>query len=292
MTTAATVTHSTKAINGIDMHVVEAGDPSAQPIVLLHGFPEFWYGWHDYIEPFAAAGYHVLVPDQRGYNLTSKPAHVKDYAIGNLVEDIAALIRATGRTDAIVVGHDWGAGVAWMMAILHPELVQKLAILNVPHPAVMLANLTRNPRQMLRSWYIFLFQIPGLPERLVGNRTMLKNLQAASRPGAFTDADLDLYWQAWQQPGAMTAMINWYRAFLRFQPKLPADIRVHQPTRIIWGAQDIALGVNMAHESVAWCDNVQLDVIETATHFVQHDEPERVKALLLEFAGSPVPTPA
>jgi pimeloyl-ACP methyl ester carboxylesterase len=272
--------------NGVALHVADAGDAANPLVVLLHGFPEFWYGWRHQIPYLAARGYHVIAPDQRGYNLSEKPAGLDAYALDTLADDIAGLIVALGREHAYVVGHDWGAAVAWHLALRHPARVRKLAILNVPHPHVMRRTLANNPAQMLRSWYIGFFQLPGLPELLLTGGDAqggIAILQRTSNPGSFTDSDVPRYIRAWKQPGAATAMLNWYRSIVQRPVALPADIRVHQPVMIIWGRNDVALTPQMAHESVALCDDARLIVFEDATHWVQHDKAHEVNVLLEDF---------
>ncbi|MFO7321533.1 MAG: alpha/beta hydrolase [Chloroflexota bacterium] len=278
------------ATNGVTLHVVQSGPEDGPLVLLLHGFPEFWYGWRHQIQPLAQAGFRVWAPDQRGYNLSDKPRGLDAYRLDTLALDIVGLIDAAGRDRAIVVGHDWGAVVAWWLALHHAERLHKLVILNVPHPVVMQRALRSRPRQMLRSLYAAFFQLPSLPEYLIlrdncrgGKQALLKT----SRPGTFSEADLEPYCRAWTQPGAMTSMLNWYRALVRRRPEMPAQPNVGIPTRIIWGAQDFALSREMAPESAALCDNGQLVMIEEATHWVQHEEPARVNALLLDFLGSP-----
>src|SRR6266850_1305563 len=148
------------------LHAVAAGPTDGPVVVLLHGFPEFWYGWRRQIEPLAAAGFRVIVPDQRGYNLSSKPAGVAAYALTKLVSDVIAIAEQLGKEKIFLAGHDWGAAVAWNTTLLHPQRVAKLAVLNVPHPSVMRKFLSTRPRQILRSWYMFFFQLPWLPEAL------------------------------------------------------------------------------------------------------------------------------
>ena len=144
---------------GVCLHAVAAGPHDGPLVILLHGFPEFWYSWHKQIEPLANAGFRVVAPDQRGYNVSSKPTEIADYAVGNLVADVIAIADQLGREKFFLAGHDWGAAVAWATALQHPQRVKKLAILNVPHPAVFQRTLRHNPRQMLRSWYMAFFQI-------------------------------------------------------------------------------------------------------------------------------------
>jgi pimeloyl-ACP methyl ester carboxylesterase len=272
--------------NSITLHVMAAGPVEGPLVVLLHGFPEFWYGWRRQIPALAAAGYRVLVPDQRGYNRSDKPRGLRAYRTNVLAADIVGLLDAAGREQAAIIGHDWGAMVAWVLALEHPDRVARLAILNVPHPAVMEDNLRHNTRQRVRSLYAAFFQLPGLPEWLLraGNwRVLTEGMRRSARAGSFTAADLRRYRAAWARPGAITAMLNWYRAALRRPPPRAADPRVHVPTLMIWGAGDQALGREMAPQSIALCDDGRLHVIEDATHWVQHDAADRVNALLLDF---------
>ena len=272
--------------NGITLHVAQAGPADGDLVILLHGFPEFWYGWKAQINFLAAHGYRVWAPDQRGYNLSDKPSGIDAYRISELVADVIGLIDAAGADRVYLVGHDWGAAVAWGVALAHPDRLKKLVILNVPHPKVMIETLRNNPRQMLKSWYMGFFQIPLLPEALLlagGASVAAQFLLASSHPRTFSDADITQYIRAWQQPGAMRSMINWYRAVVQRQPDLTGNQRVTVPTLIIWGKQDVALTAEMAQASLAYCDKARLVYFDKATHWVQHDEPEQVNALLAEF---------
>ena len=267
----------------VRLHVVQAGPADGPLLILLHGFPEFWYGWKRQIEPLAQAGYRVWVPDQRGYNLSDKPTGLDGYSIDQLAADVIGLIDAAGQEKAIVVGHDWGAAVAWWVAIKHPERIERLVVLNVPHPAVMKRFVSRSLGQMLRSWYIGFFQLPWLPERLVRARNwaaLVRTMRGSSRPGTFSDADLIQYRTAWSQPGAITAMINWYRAALRRLPARSTSARVTVPTLLIWGTRDRFLKREMAQPSIDRCDNGRVVFLEKATHWVQHEEAERVTELI------------
>ena len=269
----------------VSLQAVAVGPHDRPVIVLLHGFPEFWYGWRRQIEPLAAAGFRVIVPDQRGYNLSGKPDGVSAYALTELVSDVIAIADQLGREKIFLAGHDWGAAVAWSAALLHPQRIAKLAVLNVPHPSVMRKFLTRRPHQFLRSWYMFFFQLPWLPEAVfsafnfrIGSRALL----GSSRPGAFSDEDLAQYRAAWSQLGALTGMINWYRALFRARVKFPDKI-VRVPTRILWGERDAFLLAEMAHESLRYCTNAELFTFANATHWLQHEEPARVSELLIDF---------
>jgi len=272
--------------NGVRLHTILAGPKDGRLVVLLHGFPEFWYGWRRQIDALTAAGYRVAVPDQRGYNTSDKPPGVVAYGIDTLAADAVGSFDALGRERGVLVGHDWGAAVTWWAALRYPERIERMAILNVPHPIVMRAQMKKNLRQLMRSWYMFFFQLPKLPEAMFRSGKFSRtaaSLKNSSRPGTFTDEDLAKYRAAWGEPGAVTGMINWYRALMRVQPGRLASVRVRVPTLMIWGAKDRFLGRELAQPSIDLCDQGRLEFIEEATHWVQHEEPERVNRLLLEF---------
>ena len=284
MTTA--LHHTTIATNGVNLHVVQAGPDDGPLVILLHGFPEFWYGWRAQIDYLAAKGFRVWAPDQRGYNLSDKPPDIAAYNQPVIADDVAGLIAASGRDKVLLVGHDWGASVAWWTAMKYPDKLDKLVIMNVPHPIVIARTIGKDLGQTLKSWYIFFFQIPWLPEMLsrVGNwNGLVRSLQRAMKPGTFTEADWAAYRKAWSQPGAFTAMVNWYRAAAKLRPKLPPDRIVHVPTRIIWGAKDIALIRAAAQMSMEFVADGDLIYIEEAGHFVQHEAPDQVNQLIEEF---------
>ena len=269
----------------VELHAVAAGPPDGPVVLLLHGFPEFWYSWRNQIAPLAAAGFRVIVPDQRGYNTSSKPRGARSYALSHLISDVLAIADQLGQARIFLAGHDWGAAVAWSVALLHPQRVAKLAILNVPHPSVMRRFLKTNRRQLRRSWYMFFFQLPWLPEAAFSAfhfRLGVRSLVRSSRPGTFSSEDLALYRAAWSQPGALTAMINWYRAAFRFRSKFP-DSTVHVPTRILWGERDAFLLSEMAHDSLRYCDTAELYTFANASHWLQHEEPARVSELFIDF---------
>jgi pimeloyl-ACP methyl ester carboxylesterase len=253
--------------------------------VLLHGFPEFWYAWRNQLEALAAAGFRVVAPDQRGYNLSSKPEGVASYGAGKLVEDVATLIRDRGEEKAFVVGHDWGAGVAWSLAMAHPEMVERLVVLNGPHPERLLHELRTSPVQWIRSWYMFFFQLPALPEavsQLDHYAFLLKPLrEEPTRPGAFTREDLARYVEAYARPGALTAMINWYRAILR--AKAPEIRRTEVPVLVLWGENDRHLDRAIATPSPELVPDARVVFVPNATHWVQHDAPETVNSELIAF---------
>jgi len=277
-------------VGDVTLHVVEAGPEDGPLAILLHGFPEYWYGWRGQIAPLAEAGFRVVVPDQRGYNRSDKPRGVGSYRIDRLAGDVEGLIRALGRESACVAGHDWGAAVAWWLGITAPERIDRLAILNVPHPAVMRRNLWANWAQMRKSWYIYFFQLPFLPEWTYSRNDWqmgARSLLGTSRKGTFGRADLERYKEAWgRDGGAIRTMIHWYRAALRRPVRTPADVRVTIPTKILWGEQDRFLGKEMVEPSLALCDQGEVQWFPQASHWLQHEEPDQVAQSLIEhFQG-------
>lgn len=276
----------TLAANGQVFHALAAGPVDGPLVMLLHGFPETARGWQRQIPPLAAAGFRVVAPDQRGIGLSSKPEGVAAYRIDHLAADVVGLVRALGRERAQVVGHDWGGAVTWHLAIHHADVVERVAILDAPHPAVFGDYLRRHPSQRLKSWYMLFFQLPWLPEVLLragGFERLVRALESSSRPGTFTPDDLAAYRAAWAQPGALTGMLNWYRA-LRLGRQVPrVDAPVAIPVRLLWGDRDQALEPGLADASIARCAHGEVTHFPEATHWLQHEEPERVTALLLAF---------
>jgi pimeloyl-ACP methyl ester carboxylesterase len=269
---------------GIRLHYVEAG--SGPLVILLHGFPEFWYSWRHQIGPLAEAGYRVVAPDMRGYDLSDRPQGWRSYDAGLIADDISGLIKSLGEEQAYLVGHDWGAAIAYTVAMTHPEVVRRLAILNVPHTARMIEGF-RTLKQLRKSWYMLFFQIPKLPEYLISRDdfSFAKRSLRSDSKDAFTDEDLERYVEAWSQPGALTGMINYYRAALRRSPrKALAHLRpIPASTLVIWGMRDRHLGSELAVPAPEWVPDVRFEPIPDATHWVQHDAPERVTELLLGF---------
>jgi pimeloyl-ACP methyl ester carboxylesterase len=269
---------------GVRLHVAEAGE--GPPVILVHGFPEFWYSWRWQIPALAEAGFHVLAPDMRGYNLSDKPRGVAAYRLPLLTRDIARLVEECGVERACVVGHDWGAVVAWSFAMGYHDRLERLAILNVPHPVTFARGL-RSPRQLLRSWYVFFFQIPGLPELLArsGNYRLLRNaLRASLRRGSFSPQDVERYVEVLARPGALTSSINYYRALERGRrANIRAVRRVDRPVLVVWGEQDAYLGKELADPPREWVPDVRVVRLPSASHWVQNDEPKRVNQLLIDF---------
>ncbi len=268
-------------VGDVELHYVEAGDGPL--VVLLHGFPEFWYGWREQIAPLVDAGFRVVAPDLRGYNLSSKPDGYTDYTADKMADDIDGLIRELGAESAMVVGHDWGGSVAWTLAMNHPEVVERLAILNAAHPRKLNEGL-RSPRQLLRSWYFFFFQFLKWPEHHARARSwrFFKRFLRDARP-AYTDDELGRYVEAWSEPGASKAMVDYYRAAVRLGSKQKV-LPISAPTLVIWGEGDRYLGPKLAephHDDVPNLDRVER--LPDASHWVHHDEAERVNELLVDF---------
>ena len=271
--------------NGQRFHALAAGPVDGPLVVLLHGFPETSHGWAKQIAPLAEAGLRVVAPDQRGVGRSSKPTGVAAYRIDVLAADIVALVEALGRERARIVGHDWGGAVAWFLAAHHADVVERCVVMDAPHPAVFSQYLRRHPSQWFKSWYMAFFQLPRLPEamlRAADFKRLANALVATSRPGAFTPDDLAAYRAAWSQPGALTGMLNWYRA-LRLGKQAPQRARVAVPVRLMWGDRDTALEPGLADASIARCDAGEVFHFPDATHWLAREEPERVTALLLGF---------
>jgi pimeloyl-ACP methyl ester carboxylesterase len=228
----------------------------------------------------------------RGYNLSDKPKGVGSYALEGLARDVERLIAALGEERAAIVGHDWGGIVAWAVAILHPGRVERLAILNVPHPERFSRGL-RTPRQLLKSSYAFFFQLPWLPERVLRAggfaivRYVLRNDPV--RPGTFGEDDIDRYVEALSRPGALTAAINYYRALARRAPVLARTLRrrIEAPVMVIWGQRDLFLVPELAAPDPALVPDARVRRLPDASHWVHQDSPERVNALLLDFLEDP-----
>jgi pimeloyl-ACP methyl ester carboxylesterase len=277
--------HREAVVNGVRLHYAEAG--AGPTVVLLHGFPEFWYSWRKQIPALAAAGFRVLAPDLRGYNLSDKPAGVHAYRMELLTADVAGLIAHVGGGPAAVVGHDWGGAVAWMMPLRHPESVSRLAILNAPHPAAFVRAL-RTWEQLTRSWYMFFFQLPWLPEEVLRSRGYAfldRALLHDARPGAFSPEDVRLYRRALGRPGALTAALNYYRAAFRGLSRRArrADRLITVPVLTVWGDRDRYLGPGLTEGVGRWVPNLTTHHLPDASHWVQNDAPEEVNRLLIDF---------
>jgi pimeloyl-ACP methyl ester carboxylesterase len=268
-------------IADVSIHYVEEGEGPL--VVMLHGFPEFWYSWRKQIPALAAGGYRVIAPDLRGYGDSSKPRGVEPYKITAIVQDVAGLIVQNGGS-CILVGHDWGGVVAWLLPMLHPELVERLVVMNSAHPVPLRRELKRSLNQKLRFTYAAFFQLPVLPElflRLFGKFLM-------RRLAGFSEEDVRTYADAWRKPGALTGMLNYYRAMRRHSRELRSVIRkIDVPTMLVWGDRDPVFRIETTRDFGEWVPDLRVEHIETAGHFVQTDAAKRVNELLLDFLRSP-----
>lgn len=281
------ITHRRIPLGDVTLHVAEAGEPGAPLVLLLHGFPEFWYGWRHQLPALAAAGFHVVAPDLRGYNESDRPARVRDYRIELLARDVARLVDALGHERAHVVGHDWGGGVAWAFACRYPERLDRLVVVNAVHPVRALAA-WRMPRQWLRSSYMLFFQLPWLPERVnaaFGCWLPRRGLERDPlRPDAFTADDIARYLAAWSQPGAWRGGISYYRAAFRGGRRFWRVFRrpIPHPTLVIWGEHDRFQLPELASPPAALVPNCRVARL-AASHWVPADAPEEVNRLLVSF---------
>jgi pimeloyl-ACP methyl ester carboxylesterase len=285
--------HGYAAVNGIRLHYVLNG--SGKLILFVHGFPEFWYAWKDQLAEFGRDHCAVAL-DMRGYNLSDKPEAVDQYAIKHLVEDLRGLARSLGHERFIVVAHDWGGAVAWTLAINHPESVEKLIIVNAPHPAVFARELTVSPAQQRASRYMLAFRSRTTEAALSANNyAALVGIVMGEglKRGFFSEADRDAYIAAWSQPGALTGGLNYYRASRvgpptgeerarTFEPGAKS-MQVRVPTLVIWGEKDVALTLGNLEGLDAYVPDLTIKRIPDGTHWVVHEKPELVNGYIREF---------
>src|SRR6266849_6321100 len=287
----AAIRHDYAQIGDVRLHYAECGRGNDRLVILLHGFPEFWYSWRHQL-PVLGKQYHVVAPDMRGYNLSDKPPRVEDYRIEFLIGDVLGLLKHFGKPQAAIVAHDWGAGVAWAVAQRHPELVSKLAALQVPMPVAWRDNMTL--RQFLSSWYMFFFQLPRVPEWWASRKHFARiermYRETIVRPGAFTDEDIAAYKDALRQPGALTSSINYYRAnlfrslFRGTETPKDSDGRIRVPTLFIYGEQDIAVIPSTVRDLGRFIDAPYRELrIPDSGHWVQNEAVDEVNGALLEF---------
>jgi epoxide hydrolase 4 len=293
------IRHEYAEVNGVRLHYAAAGE-GKKLILFLHGFPEFWYAWRKQLVDFGR-DFLAVAPDMRGYNLSSKPSEVEKYDIRLLVSDVVALIRHFGREWCCLVGHDWGGAVAWGVAIAVPQVVQKLVIINAPHPATFERELRENPAQQQASQYMLLFRSPEAEGMLSANSYAVIQesvLGDGLRRGVFSEVDREAYLEAWSQPGALTGGLNYYRAaqvgppsgtgssesFVR-RSQLPS-VEVTTPTMVIWGEKDPYILTGNLQGLEKYVPNVRIERMPDATHWVVHEKPELVTALIREFVGA------
>ena len=287
------LTHNYAEVNGVRLHYVAAGQG---PLILfLHGFPEFWYEWKKQLPEFGK-DHLAVAPDMRGYNLSAKPEPLDQYRMKHLVEDVRALAEHLGHKKFVLVGHDWGGAVAWAFALAHPECLDKLIIINAPHPGIFVRELRDNPAQQKASEYMLMFRGPEAEQKLTGNNCDLLSrllLRDLLNRGAFTEDDRKAYLDAWTQPGAITGGLNYYRAN-RAGPSAagespasfavdPAMLTVRVPVLVIWGEKDTALLVHNLDGLDQFVPDLTIRRIPDATHWVIHEKPAEVNGYIRDF---------
>jgi pimeloyl-ACP methyl ester carboxylesterase len=274
-------------VNGAEMYYVEKG--SGPLVLLLHGFPETWWTWRYQLDALAAAGFRVVAPDLRGYDENEKRG---PYDPETLTADVRAWIEHLGEKRARVVGHDWGGAIAWQFAASHPSFCDRVTVINCPHPKLMVRALKKDPAQRKRSWYMFFFQLPWLPERYLRKPGGLAEMYRRMAPGSghFGEEEIAPFVAALNRPGAATAAVNYYRALLRLvltnaTEHLPS--RVEAPAMLVWGVNDLALGFDsLVPGTERYVPRLRVEKIETGGHFVHAEQPERVNPLLIDFLKS------
>jgi pimeloyl-ACP methyl ester carboxylesterase len=283
------IEHGFVNVNGIRMHFVAQGE--GELLILLHGFPDFWYVWRFQI-PALAKHYRVIAPDLRGYNRTDKPGDVNEYKLNILADDIRGLINGLGVEQANIVGHDWGGVIAWSLAAFNPKIAKKLVILNAPHPNAYTAKTKDSLRQLQMSWYVFFFQTPSTPEIVLSRNdfSFLKNMVQRSfiNKRILGEEDFKAYVKAWSSPGALTAALNYYRANMNpsilFSEKQVEFPKIQSPTLVIWGEQDVALSKKMIENTVDFIDaQYHIRYFPNCGHWVQLEAPEQVNKCILDF---------
>jgi epoxide hydrolase 4 len=277
-----TLEHRFADVNGVRLHFVSAG--AGKLIVFLHGFPHFWYQWHPQLAEFSK-DHHVVAPDMRGYNWSSKPPAVEQYRIEYLVEDVRALTEHLGHKQFVLVGHDWGGVVAWAFALAHPRVLDKLVILNAPHPVLLARELAENPAQQAASQYARSYRSPGAAEMLRANnyeRLVTSVLADGIQAGWLSEADRQAYLEAWSQPGALTSALNYYRA----APVMPPPAHhapLEVPTLLIWGLKDPYLLAGNLSGIGKLVPQVTVQLLPDTSHWVNREKPREVNTFIREF---------
>ncbi|MBW1686054.1 MAG: alpha/beta hydrolase [Deltaproteobacteria bacterium] len=290
------LSHRFVEANGLRFHVAECGT-GERLALCLHGFPELGYSWRHQMPLLARLGYRVWAPDLRGYGQSERPPRRRDYDIEILMDDVAGLIDASGARQTLLIAHDWGGVIGWLFAIRRLRPLERLVMMNIPHPVPFLRAL-RTAKQLRSSWYVLFFQLPWLPEKLLGARgaqaigDMLR--RTSCHPERLSDEDLEVFRKAAAQPGALTAMLNYYRMLVRG----PGARRQHAlgypvidtPTLMIWGEEDVALSKETTHGTERYVADLTLRYLPGVSHWVQQDDPEAVNAILEAWlSGQPLP---
>jgi pimeloyl-ACP methyl ester carboxylesterase len=284
------------AANGIDFEVATVGQGDRLALC-LHGFPEHAYSWRYQMPLLARLGYRVWAPNLRGYGGTDSPPHVAAYKTRTLVADVISLIKASGAKDVLLMAHDWGGALAWSVALIAPELIRRLVILNLPYPACFAREL-RRPVQLAKSWYIFFFQLPWLPEFLLSRRqgrVIAESIRRTSRDRTqFPDEVIEVYRRNAARPGGLRAMINWYRAAVRYgalgRQRTGAIPVIKTPTLFLWGDGDVALSIRTTRGTEKYVENLTFRIFPGVSHWIQQEAPEQVNAMLEAWlTGARVP---
>ena len=282
--------------NGLNFEVDKCG-AGEKFAICLHGFPEHSYSWRNQLPLLAELGYTVWAPNLRGYGNSSRPTTVKDYLIDHLIADVASLIDASGAKSTLIVGHDWGGAIAWIFALQAIRPIERLIVMNFPHPSLFLGRLMKWP-QIVKSWYIFFFQIPKIPEILLGlwDAKPIGDIlyHMAVDKSRFPDNILEIYRKNASQPGALTAMINYYRAFFKTKPfsekRREMNLNLERPVLMIWGEKDMALGKELTYGTEKLVTDFTVRYLPNVSHWVQQEAPETVNAMIKAWIiGKEVP---
>jgi pimeloyl-ACP methyl ester carboxylesterase len=267
--------------DGLIFDVRDAGPPDGPVVLLLHGFPQRNDSWNAVVDRLTAQGYRCLAPNQRGYSPGARPSRRRDYRVSELVADVGALIDASGARRVHLVGHDWGAAVAWAAAAEMPERLATVSPISVPHPAAFIKSFITS-RQGLASWYMYFFQLPGIPERLLMRRNGTMVSELLRRTGQTPDAaDRDA--QAMCEPGALTAAINWYRAIPLSNPRANTQ-KISVPTMYVWSDQDAALLPKAAHDTARYVSGeYRFEILPGVSHWIPDERPDKLADLLLDW---------
>lgn len=275
--------HGLTRDGGPEIHFVEHG--SGEPVLLLHGFPDFWYMWRHQIPVLAANGFRVIALDLRGYNRSDAPVGIRNYTIDKLTGDVLGVMDTLGLHSAHVVGHDWGGVIAWKLAIDHPERIQKLVVINSPHPSTYIRALLTSS-QALKSWYVAAFQIPRLPEMFLERNGMAALRNAWRRAGSssnVTEADVVKYVKAFSRENRISAPLNYYRAFVLSALRTRGRGHVNAETLLVWGERDKFLVPGLATAAAKYVPNLQVKRFPLLGHWPQLEDPAAVNASISEF---------
>ncbi len=270
--------HRNLNVGQVNLHVAVQGDGPA--VVLLHGFPGFWFTWRSQLDALSRGGFRAVAPDLRGFNLSDKPRFVDSYRPDRLTRDVLGLLDALAIDRAFIVGHDWGGVIAFRFAGEHPDRVEKLAVINAPHPELFRRRIL-HPRQLMRSWYVGLFQVPVLAEWVVTRPSVVRSALGGA---GLEEAEVEAYVEALRRPGAASGAMNYYRAALRERWRAPAVIAA--PTLVLWGERDRALGPEVLSGIERYARDVRIRRFPDAGHFLLRDRADEVNRELLAFLRS------